>query len=308
MNEERCPICSFSPAPYRQGVDKKDFDCPRCGPYMITGSAEVPVLHALEQGDQKYKPVSLWIRQHKENGQEPPQIASYILEEALGNIQTYSPQQKILLLMRSIERRTKYPGFEVELNSEKDFPIIWAESEIEFDYFLNSLQDRALISLETAFGGIRSIVIQTNGWEYLEQHGSQTGFLDRGFVAMSFDEALEPIWEEGIKPAVEAAGYKAHRVDKEPHVDRIDAKIIADILDSRFVIADVTDQKRGVYFEAGFALGLKLPVIWCVREDQLADVHFDTRQYNHIVWNSADDLKENLFNLICATVGKFKTY
>lgn len=60
-----------------------------------------------------------------------------------------------------------------------------------------------------------------------------------------------------------------HRVDKEPHIDRIDAKIIADIKDSLFLVADVTRQKQGVYFEAGFALGLKLPVISSVREDDL---------------------------------------
>ncbi|MBI3815280.1 MAG: hypothetical protein HY279_12565 [Nitrospinae bacterium] len=123
---------------------------------------------------------------------------------------------------------------------------------------------------------------------------------------MSFEKELDNVWEDGIKPAVEDAGYDPHRIDKEPHIDRIDAKIIADIKDSKFVIADVTRQKQGVYFEAGFALGLNRPVIWCVREDDLKNIHFDTRQYNHIVWKTPEDLKEKLYDCICAVIGRGK--
>ena len=42
----------------------------------------------------------------------------------------------------------------------------------------------------------------------------------------------------------------------------------------------------------------------CVRHDDLANVHFDTRQYNHIVWQSEPELREKLENFILATIGK----
>ncbi|MGH8544147.1 MAG: hypothetical protein ACREX3_11070, partial [Gammaproteobacteria bacterium] len=85
----------------------------------------------------------------------------------------------------------------------------------------------------------------------------------------------------GIAPAIAANGYKPYRVDSERHLDRIDAKIIAEIKTSRLLVADVTQQRQGVYYEAGYTQGLGLPVIWCVREDELGNVHFDTRQYSH---------------------------
>jgi len=44
-------------------------------------------------------------------------------------------------------------------------------------------------------------------------------------------------------------------------------------------------------------------VIWCVRKDQLDEVHFDTRQYNHIVWETPEELKEKLYQLIRAGIG-----
>ena len=55
---------------------------------------------------------------------------------------------------------------------------------------------------------------------------------------------------------------------------------------SRFLVADVTGGRQGVYFEGGFAKGLGLPVIWTCSHGTDAELkkwmHFDTRQYNHI--------------------------
>jgi hypothetical protein len=46
-----------------------------------------------------------------------------------------------------------------------------------------------------------------------------------------------------------------------------------------------------VYFEAGYALALERIVIWSCREDHVKDLHFDTRQYPHIVWKQPQDLR-----------------
>ena len=66
---------------------------------------------------------------------------------------------------------------------------------------------------------------------------------------------------------------------------------------------EIYEARGGVYFEAGFALGLSIPVIWTCREDMIKHVHFDTRQFNHIVWTDADDLFTKLKNRIGAVSG-----
>ena len=154
--------------------------------------------------------------------------------------------------------------------------------------------------------GFSRVIITADGWDYLEQLDRRIEERTQAFVAMSFSDDFKPIWKGPIHRAIEKAGYKPYRVDAEPHIDRIDAKIISQIKNSRFVVADVTEQKRGVYFEAGYALGMGLPVIWCVRKDDLDKVHFDTRQYNHIVWETGKDLEDQLYNFICAIIGKGK--
>lgn len=69
-------------------------------------------------------------------------------------------------------------------------------------------------------------------------------------------------------------------------------------------MADFTEQKSGVYFEAGFALGLNLPVIWTCRADDIGNLHFDVRQYNCIAWKDEADLAGRRQLRIEAIVGR----
>lgn len=302
MADVLCPIC-LTNAELIRAEDfgqQKEYKCFVCGPYLITSTAE-----AMASNISDIQRLSAWIRNYKEINLNPPEINSDLLENVLKNFPARSPLQKQLLLMRAIERKTSYPGAEVSLKPKYDYPIAWASNPNEFRYLLNSLEERGFIKQEKTIEGLfQSAVILTAGWEYLDKHISAPAFMNQAFVAMSFDKTLDPAWENGIKLAIERAGYKSYRIDQEPHIDRIDAKIISDIKDSLFMVADVTQQKQGVYFEAGFAIGLNKPVIWCVNNKHLKKVHFDTRQFNHIVWETPEDLQEKLYNVISAVIGK----
>ena len=128
------------------------------------------------------------------------------------------------------------------------------------------------------------------------------------FVAMWFSEEMTACFEKGIRPAVEAAGFRAMRIDQKEHINKIDDEIIAEIRRSRFLVADFTQgsdgARGGVYYEAGFAQGLGLPVIFTCREDSVKTLHFDTNHYNHIVWNTPEELCANLKNRILAVIGE----
>ena len=139
----------------------------------------------------------------------------------------------------------------------------------------------------------------------MAQTNGSPGFPGR--FTMWFDKSMDDLWENGIKPGIEGAGYEAVRIDRKEHVNKIDDEIIAEIKRSRFVVSDFTHGKGGmrggVYYEAGFAHGMNIPVIFTCREDILEDIHFDTRQYNHIIWKTPEDLKIRLTNRIAAVVG-----
>ncbi len=130
----------------------------------------------------------------------------------------------------------------------------------------------------------------------------------QAFVAMWFDGSLERIYDEGIAPAIEDCGFEAKRIDRDPNVDKIDDAIISEIRSSKFLVADFTHGRKGarggVYYEAGFAHGLGIPVIFTCRKDMIDDIHFDTRQYAHIQWDDISKLRTNLRDRIIARIGQ----
>ena len=125
---------------------------------------------------------------------------------------------------------------------------------------------------------------------------------------MWFHESTDPAYSQSIAPAIRSAGYRPLRIDQKEHLNKIEDEIVAEIRRSRFIVADFTQgddgARGGVYYEAGFAKGLGLPVILTCRAESFHRVHFDTNHYNHIVWDSHEDLRARLKNRILAVVGE----
>ncbi len=176
----------------------------------------------------------------------------------------------------------------IRFNSHLDWPLIEARDHVEVEGLLRFAEELGLLRPN-------SLVLTIEGWQRAEALRRNPIESRRVFVAMSFDQSLNDAWTIGVAPGIERSGYySAHRVDTEQHNDKIDDRIIAEIRRSAMVVADFTHHRGGVYFEAGFALGLGRPVIWTCRKDQIGGAHFDTRQYNHITWEDERELADAL--------------
>ncbi len=156
--------------------------------------------------------------------------------------------------------------------------------------------------------GAQTFGIGLEGWKLIETQRSPNQQSRDAFIAMSFNERFLPLYEQALHPGVSSAGYVPVRIDRLEHNNRIDDEIIASIRKSRFVVADFSMHRGGIYFEAGFALGFGLPVVWTVERAALDrnEVHFDNRQYNFLVWEETgfEDLARRLTNRIEATIGR----
>jgi nucleoside 2-deoxyribosyltransferase len=208
-------------------------------------------------------------------------------------------------LLLWLARKSKYPGDSVDVNRSEDYPLVYGTRERELWFFLEDLRERGLINhLATTVGSVCTITAK--GWTEVEASYASNQREPKAFVAMSFSSEMDNVYKEGIKKAIEDdTGFQCIRVDDLQHNGKIDDKIIAEIKDCRFLVADFTGQRGGVYFEAGYAMGLGLPVIWLCREDEISKVHFDTRQYNYIVWGEGkvSELRGSLALRIRTTVG-----
>jgi nucleoside 2-deoxyribosyltransferase len=174
----------------------------------------------------------------------------------------------------------------------------------EITFLLDILLQQNFISMLIP-GNISDILVLPAGYAKNEKLKRNTRN-KQAFVAMWFNQEMETAYNSGILPAILDNGYDPVRIDKKEHINKIDDEIVAEIRRSRFLIADFTSEagkpRGGVYFEAGFALGLDIPVIWTCRSDLISDVHFDTRQFNHIVWKNETDLHQRLSNRIAAVI------
>lgn len=157
--------------------------------------------------------------------------------------------------------------------------------------------------LEKSNSGFDHYMVTHLGWKRVAEL-KRAGLDSRqAFVAMWFDPSQTEFFDKGFRPAIEADGFtRALRIDGKDHNNKIDDEIVAEIRRSRYLVADFTGHRGGVYFEAGFALGLGLPVIWTCHESHIKDAHFDTRQYNHITYTGPEDLRVKLLNRIRATI------
>jgi nucleoside 2-deoxyribosyltransferase len=226
--------------------------------------------------------------------------------------QVPSVPERIERLLLIIDRATTHPGESVKIDSQ-DHSLLAAiaasqgkEMEEVF-YFSAALRDTGLIRLDGLMGTVDYAEITPLGFARLLELRERSSASDQAFVAMWFSKEMDQVYIDGIAPGISDAGYRPLRIDRKEHNNKIDDEIIAEVRRSRFLVADFTSEPQkprgGVYFEAGFAKGLGKEVIWSCRADCIEHVHFDTRQYSHIVWNSAAELRSALSKRISAVLG-----
>lgn len=214
------------------------------------------------------------------------------------------PSSALEILERSLLNLSfilKHPADKFFVEDDKK-ELFFSKDEDQLGYVINQLVNFGFITgIEVLNDWIN---VETKGWEKIEElRKKPAGIKKQAFIAMWFDKTTEEIFTKGIQPAVESDNIiKAIRVDFVEHNNKICDQIIAEIKKSKYLIADFSGNRGGVYFEAGFAQGLGIPVIWIVQEDWVKELHFDTRQYNHIVYNNYEDLYKKLKARIDATI------
>lgn len=301
-DESKCVVCKRQDASISKATNPYVVKCPQCGMYNIRS------IEYQQMFNSSYPPLfSAWIRSHSEGNHSSrtiAEISSTTWSSIQSSLRLPTVREKQAALMKFFSQQVHFPGMQGRFTPDADFTVAWADNAGELRFLMDDLKEQGLLDAEQSVG--QRFLIKAKGWEFLENLPTSGVFSDQVFVAMSFSTAMKSVWENAIAPAVSRAGYTPYRVDASPHIERIDTKIMAEIKGSRFVVADVTEQKAGVYFEAGYAIGQGLPVIWAVRQDDLKNVHFDTRQYAHIVWQNEAELEAQLYNFIVAVIGAKK--
>ncbi|MBI5476897.1 MAG: hypothetical protein HY964_09205 [Ignavibacteriales bacterium] len=292
-----CIFCSLEVSQDKRIGDKEMYaiSCYVCGDYRISHRARTSI-HSELNGRQFI--LSGYLRERKYLGLEPIEFNTNNLEEIFSNIN--SPKT----LSAKLDKLITYLGYQYEkhgnnlvsIKPEIDYPLSYAKNLNDFKFHQQYLLEQKLIDNHA-----EGKYLTSAGWKRYEELQRNPSKINQAFVAMWFGQPdqvdkMNKVYKNGIKKAVDGAEtspkYNPLKIDLLEHNDPIDQKILVEIRRSRFVIADLTGNRGGVYFEAGYALSLGIPVIWLCEKG--TKVHFDVGQYSRIEWENENDLYEKL--------------
>jgi hypothetical protein len=202
------------------------------------------------------------------------------------NTSRFGQANSVLLKSKYIDRsgsgvgRKIHSGYTVKtymkatcyaLNDEEFHSIVIATNDIGYVVWNDSTSECTLT---------------IRGHEHCKELLSSFPNTKKVFIAMWFSSDVDKADREAISPAIISCGFEPVRVDRKEYNNDITDEIIAGIKNSRFIVADLTGYRGGVYYEAGFARGLGKEVILTCRKDWFDGkegkpaVHFDVQHLN----------------------------
>lgn len=297
-----CYLCDDGDAAVtpRQGARVSRVHCGRCGKYCI----EIDAIVELKDVEDHLHLLSGLTRQHASRYGTEFVLCAGQIKKLIATAPT-RVDEKIESLVARLAERSPYPGASIPLQPIMDYPLAYCRSQDELRYFTRYLESQKLIAHGAHSSNSQvTCTLTVEGWSFFYQHSKIGSRSDKAFVAMSFDRSMDEAWAEGIAPAVISTGWVPDRIDKHRHNNDITDEIFAHIQECKFVIAEFSGHRNGVYFEAGYARGLGKPVIWLCSAADFKGLHFDTRQFNHVKWDDVTALREELEIQIRATIGR----
>lgn len=288
-----CPICSYAFAvagPDASGQDATLVDCAHCGEFGLTGSLVACLPTFLAQHDSAAK-LSHVIRKANETGQQLL-LDSYTAEAILKN-PLPRPREQADLLVQWLAAKSPGPGETLDINYDLHGAIFGAKSHAGFSMITEHLLATGLIAgpHQKYLSGesIVQVSLTFAGWDHYETLRLGGTNYRKAFMAMKFgDTTLDSLLHQFFKPAVKRAGFDLFKLDDRPKAGLIDDRMRVEIRGADFVIADLTHDNLGAYWEAGYAEGLGKPVIYTCERTKFnaTKTHFDTNHHLTIVWDS----------------------
>ena len=323
MNHPRpCPVCdqlwgaSCSELP-SSGRDASHFQCEVCGTFHISGTALAttfdPANSALTEIQRAY--LSHILCTSTSQGASPT-IDTNWLRDVLATPSLPNPAVRATRAIRHIGDEVTRTGRPISKLDARFPATIGAPNFESAARLLEELSHRSLVRLgnsNTLHGYTfhTDVDLTLSGWEIYQEH--KIGYVsgEYGFIAMQFnDPVLDPFVEDVVKPAVKnGTGYDLVHMRNVGRAGVIDNIMRAQIRDAAFVIADLTHDNSGAYWEAGYAEGLGKPVIYICEKEKFDEekTHFDTNHCTTVMWSKSGhhDFQEELVATLRRSLNMF---
>ena len=255
LTSNTCPIWGTPANHFPRDGDRLRVESPRAGgKYVVSGTAEA----LLEAADEQQKArLTTWLVKQRALGDEWPWVASSTLaEETIRPASTVADRADGVL--RFLASRTEVLGAPVRFRFQTwpqeldDLTAVYfgllAHSECvresDLDFLLDYLMERRFIRREGINNPEQACTLTVDGYSRLTDLDGAQSLSKTAFVAMWFDDSMDEAWQQGVKIAIEQAGYEPVRIDQKEHVNRIDDEIVGEIRRSRFPRGGLHSRRR----------------------------------------------------------------
>ena len=289
-----CPVCKSQNAEENR-VDSNEinYTCPKCGTFKLSHD----VNHNLNKRTEANQKISSWISEENKIYDESIPYIDLEKLDSISNQRDKTIREKFDLMMISLSKSVL--GDPITLKQINECYIVDVE---EFKMLIEKGNKENFFSLRVTLNfwanepGLYWKGFSFEGQEYVESLYSPNKNSNKIFMAFWFDPTIQEIFDNTIKSAIDNAGFLAERVSSSTTnlENKISDEIIGMIKSSRAVIADCTGNRTAVYYEAGYAMGMKIPVIWTCKEDQVGNICFDVSQHPFILWNTPEELADKI--------------
>jgi hypothetical protein len=313
-----CPLCG-SLATLVENSLRVDVSCLRCGEFSLVGVAIEELPRRIREQPIRASIMSHTLRRMQRPGEERIQIYSTDLPTYWSIDRLPTPKEQFDDLIRWIGDNQK-PG-----------PSSWAMAD---ELYLDAWIGAALPTKPGNAEGLRWLVqhiepdeqspkffhnrfergkglfqLTLPGWERHEALKQAWAESRIAFMAFKFgDPEVDRVVRDCFRRAVQRTGFELRDLQTHKRAGLIDNEIRASLLLARFVIADLTHghDSVNVYWEAGFADGRGLPVIYsCERSkwDEGVKNHFNTNHMTTVLWDTnLESAEDELVSIIRTTL------
>lgn len=289
---EPCPICETGLRKSESREYRYFYECPRCGPFSLSREAKDDLGWYLSRTDGAALKLSYALYRMTKR-EMWAMLTGDLLKDIISQTELPRPQgqlENLIIWLGENQPNIGSPTTVVEnvisASGAADMSVVGFL--ISQAIMLGIVEGKVTPTLAGKFSST-PIKLTMKGWGLFEelQRGKASG--RNAFMAMKFgDPELDGIFKDHFKQAVKDTGFDLKRLDEGQPAGLIDDRMRVEIRQSRFLIADLTHNNNGAYWEAGYAEGLGKPVIYTCRKDvfdnKTQGTHFDTNHHLTVAW------------------------
>ncbi|WP_410511153.1 hypothetical protein PaeBR_13660 [Paenibacillus sp. BR2-3] len=232
---------------------------------------------------QNFPIVSAYIRELTD-GDEKVALSSEDIEPL-----TNSPRIPVTLeekgnrLLQYLYRHSERAGEPVVISLSSSYNLTYSPNLQELVYIIDKLRNEQSIIREGM-----TFKLTEKGWsEAAARAGGRK--LKPCFVLISDNNHESMEWSERVLPKIEQCGYLPRLLNhsRTRYYEKYSLELISG---SKIIIADLSDPSPAVYFTAGYALGLNIPVIWTVNGSVADQLVLPSNDIRPIVWDNTEEL------------------